>query len=549
MRISGHIVDVFNKNIFDGTIIVEEGKIREAVHSAVPADAPYVMPGFTDAHIHIESTLLTPENYARAAVSKGVVAVVADPHEIANVCGLEGIEFMMDNGRKSKFHFNFCAPSCVPCTTFETSGARIGHSDIAALLEKDEICAVAEFMNAFGVLTGDPECKAKLDAARRAGKKVDGHAPGMSREDLFKYAAAGISTDHECVSLKEALDHLDAGMKVIIREGSASCDFEALSPLLADHPGQLMFCSDDKYPDELMDGYIDKMVSRAVAMGYPLWNVLDAACVTPVTHYGLRHGLLRQGDSADFIIVDNLRDFNVLATFITGEQVFSSDCRNQHNPGCNCREKGWPNVFKAEKIAEEDIQVHWDTTKAPDARIKVIKAEDLSIRTGTMHAVPKVCGDRIVADTDDDILKIVVYSRYGHGRPQTAFIHGFGLKRGAMASSIAHDSHNIVAIGTSDKDIVSAINRLIELKGGIIVCDGEESHELPLPVGGLMSDLDCITVAERYRKLKKQAKLQGCPFNAAFMTLSFMCLPVIPELKLTDKGLFDATRFEFDAII
>lgn len=585
MEISGHIVDVLDKRIYDGTIAVENGRISGIASAKVSKDAPYILPGFVDAHLHIESTLLTPENYAGAAVSKGVLAVVSDPHEIANVSGLEGIRFMIENGKKVNFHFNFCAPSCVPCTPFETSGASIDHSDIESLLESEDICALAEFMNAFGVISGDKECLAKLEAAKRAGKPIDGHAPGLSGDALLKYAAAGISTDHECVSLEEALERLKAGMKVIIREGSASCDFEKLSPLLADYPDDLMFCSDDKYPDELMEGYINRMVSLSVAKGYPLWNILNAACVNPVKHYGLKHGLLKQGHGADFIIVDNLKDFNVLYTYINGEQVYTSNSGGYSNEcsrgsssdscgmssslsssGKSCKaasepqlsdhvrsaaDGAYPNAFRAEKISEKNIQVLLDEKDYEgntDVQIRIITAEDLSIRTGSIYVKPKVDEGRIVPDIENDILKIVVYSRYGNGRPQCAFIHGFGMKEGAIASTIAHDSHNIVALGTNDHDIVAGINRLIELKGGMIVCAGTETFELPLPVGGLMSDLDCKTASKKYKILKEQVRRLGCRFNAAFMTLSFMCLPVIPDLKLTDKGLFDAQSFTFTGL-
>ncbi len=558
MEIRGHIVDVLDRRLYDGAIEVQEGIIKCIKPCEVPAQAPYILPGFIDAHVHIESTLLIPENYAEVACSKGVVAVVTDPHEIANVSGLEGIRFMIENGKKANFHFNFCAPSCVPSTGFETSGATIDHNGIAALLESNDMCALAEFMNAFGVITNDKECLAKLEAAKKAGKPVDGHASGLHGQDLLKYSAAGISTDHECVSMEEALERIKAGMKVIIREGSAACDFEALSALLADHSNELMFCSDDKYPDELMEGYIDEMVRRSIAKGYPLWNVLNAACVTPVKHYNLKHGLLKQGQGADFILVDSLEYFYVLATYINGEQVYSG---NVCKPCCNkssITEKGtdFPNAFRAGKITDKDIQVVLNENN-PDAKehqgnagvnMKVITAEDLSIRTGVMSVVPKIECSKTVPNIENDILKLVVYSRYGNGRPQTAFIHGFKLKTGAMASTIAHDSHNIVAVGTNDNDIVKAINRLIELKGGMIVCNGNESAELALPVAGLMSDLDCETVAKKYKSLKEQVRLLGCGFSAAFMTLSFMCLPVIPELKLTDKGLFNANEFSFTGL-
>lgn len=543
-EISGHIVDALQHKIYDGTLIVSDGRIEGIRRECVPEAAPYILPGFIDAHIHIESTLLTPENYAAMAVRRGVTSIITDPHEIANVLGMEGIEYMIGNGRRVHFHFNFAAPSCVPCTPFETSGATIGHEQIAELLEKDEVCCVAEFMNAPGVLGGDPECLAKLQAAKDTGKPVDGHAPGMCREDLIKYAAAGISTDHECVSLEEGRNHVAAGMSVIIREGSASCDYESLAPLLAEAPGMVMFCSDDKYADELAEGYIDALVKRAVRDGYSLWSVLDAACITPVRHYGLRQGLLREGDNADFILVDSLSDFNVLSTWIDGKEVFAGGkvCRDEliidGGP-----QRPSPNAFAAGPIQEKDI-----AAKATGGKIKVITASDRTLRTGTDVITPKTEDGNIVADTDTDVLKLIVYNRYREAGPQVAFIHGFGLKRGAIASSVAHDSHNIIAVGAGDSDIVSAVNRLVELKGGIVLADGENLTEMPLPVAGLMSDRDGETVSRIHLELKKEAKRLGCTFDAPFMTLSFMALPVIPEVKLTDKGLFDALRFSFTTI-
>lgn len=543
-RISGHIVDIPGKRIFDGTVTVSNGKIFKIEEESVDSDAPYLLPGFIDSHIHIESTLLTPEKYAALAVTKGVVAVVSDPHEIANVLGVEGIDYMVENGRRVHFHFNFEASSCVPCTPFETAGGVIGPDEIAALLERDEICAEGEFMNAFGVITGDKGCLAKIEAAKKAGKVIDGHAPGLDKESLAKYAAAGIATDHECVTLEEAQERLSLGMTIQIREGSAASDFKALSPILADHPDHVCMCSDDKYPNELQEGYIDAMVRDAVAAGYPLWNVLGAACVEPVKLYGLRHGLLREGDGADFIAVDNLKDFNVLQTYIDGVKVFGQGCASIEKAGAPARDT-YPNKFAAKEISAEDIAVK---VKDTDAMLKVITAADLSLRTGVESVRPKIEGGLAVADPSRDILKIIVYNRYENAAPSVAFIKGFTLRKGAMASTIAHDSHNIVATGTSDEEIVKVVNRLVALKGGIVASDGEKIAELPLPIAGLMSGEDGKEVARKYAALKQMACEMGCTFNAPFMTMAFMALPVIPDLKITDKGLFDVTKFEFTSL-
>lgn len=539
--VSGHIVDVLNRTIYDGTVVIEGNRISEIRKEEVPSYAPYIMPGFTDSHIHIESTLLTPEHYAALAVSKGVIAVVSDPHEIANVTGLDGVNFMIENGKKVHFHFYFGASPCVPCTGFETAGARLDSKDIETLLKRDEIYGVAEFMNAFGVINGDKECMAKLNAARKAGKPVDGHAPGLTGNALARYAAHGISSDHECANLEEGKERIANGMLVQIRQGSAAEDYDTLAPLLADNPGKVMFCSDDKYPNELLEGYLDQMVAQSVEKGYPMWNVLEAACVTPVQHYKLKHGLLRKGDNADFILVDNLRDFNVLESWIDGAKVFAGGKVVEKNfIRDTAPTTAFPNKFAAEKIKVDDLKV-----PCTGGRLKVITARDLSLRTGVEFVTPKVEDGCVVSDVENDVLKIVVYNRYEKAKPQVAFIKGFQLKCGAMGSTISHDSHNIVAIGATDQDIVNVINILIEYKGGLLIADGMSVSGLALPVAGLMSPLDGEVVAKKYAALRLMAQSQGCPFNAPFMTMAFMSLPVIPELKITDKGLFDVNKFAF----
>lgn len=543
-RISGHIVDIPGKRIFDGIVTVSDGKIRKIEECAADAGALFILPGFIDSHIHIESTLLTPEKYAALAVTRGVVAVVSDPHEIANVLGVEGIDYMIENGRRVHFHFNFEASSCVPCTPFETAGGSLGADDIAALLERDEICAEGEFMNAFGVITGDKECLAKIDAAKKAGKVIDGHAPGLDRESLARYAAAGIATDHECVTLEEAQERISLGMTIQIRQGSAASDFKALSPLFASHSDHLCLCSDDKYPNELLQGYIDAMVRDAVKAGYPLWNVLNAACIEPVKLYGLRHGQLKEGDGADFIVVDNLRDFNVLMTYIDGIRVFGPECESIEKAAS--APETYPNKFAAKEIFAQDIAVK---AHGANALLKVITATDLSLRTGMELIRARIENGLVAADPSRDILKIIVYNRYESAAPSVAFIRGFTLKKGAMASTIAHDSHNIVAIGTCDEEIVKVVNRLVALRGGIVASDGELLSELPLPIAGLMSGEDGRQIACKYSLLKQMVCEMGCTFNAPFMTMAFMALPVIPDLKLTDKGLFDVTKFEFTPLM
>lgn len=533
---TGHIVDPLNRQIYDATLTVTDGRITSILPAySMEDDAPYILPGFIDSHVHIESSMLLPENFARVAIRHGTLAAIADPHEIANVLGIDGINFMIENGRQVPFHFFFGAPSCVPCTNMESSGAVIGAADIDTLMQRDDIYFLGEMMNVPGVLAGDPEVMGKLAAAHRAGKPIDGHAPGLAGSDLQQYASQGITTDHECSTLADEQARLDVGMKVLIREGSAAQNFEALAPLLAYNADDLMFCSDDMHPDELLRGHINLMVRRAVAKGYPLWNVLRAACVNPILHYHLPCGLLQEGDPADFILVDNLTDFNVIATCLAGN-FFNRYAK--FPVGCSWTRSDWPNNFHAAPINAEDLHV------APlSPTIQTIMAFNGSLFTGQKIVEAKVDETGVISDVGNDVLKIVVLSRYAPSRPAIGFIKGFGLKRGALASTIAHDSHNIVAVGTTDADIASAINHVISLQGGIVVEEDGAFDDLPLPVAGLISPLSHYDTCSAYARLTAHARALGCPFDAPFMTLSFMALPVIPKLKMTDKGLFDTARF------
>ena len=522
MQITANIVDVLNERIFHGTVTVEDGKIVEIEPLAAPQPSlPYLLPGLVDSHIHIESTLLLPEQYAPRAMRHGVLAAVCDPHEIANVLGMEGVDYMIESGRKTTFHFLWMAPSCVPSTPFETAGATIDAQGVAALLDRDEVGGLAEMMNVPGVLGGDPEVQAKIDYCKRLGKPIDGHAPALTGEDAKRYCGMGITTDHECVSVAIAEERIAMGMKILIREGSASCDFESLAPLLGKYRTMLMLCSDDMYADDFEQGYIDAMVRRALAKGYPLWNVLRAASITPVLHYNLHMGLLRKGDNADFILVDNLSDFNVLASYIEGNM-----CR------CADSQPALPNNFHAQPITPEVL------VREAEGKVKVMVASEGSLYTRCE-----------LSEFTPEVNKLVVINRYEpHAQPAVAFIKGFHLRQGAMASTIAHDSHNIIAVGADNQSIALAINTLIEHKGGIAVTDGSTVDCLPLPIAGLMSPLSCEEVGIVHKRLRAKAQALGCPFSAPFMTLAFMALPVIPELKLTDKGLFDANKFEFTAL-
>lgn len=538
MKIAGHIVDVKNERLYDGTIEISHGRIaRIAPLENTAKPLPYITPGFIDAHMHIESTLLLPHNYAPLAAKHGVVGAVCDPHEIANVLGVKGVVFMLNDAKKAAFRFHFCAPSCVPSTCFETAGAKIGSNDVKSLLENENVVGLAEMMSYVGVLNKDAETMAKIEAAKAVGKPIDGHAPGLRGKEAKAYIDAGISTDHECSSFEEATERLKMGMSILIREGSAARNFNALYKLLANHQNRIMFCSDDLYPDELQEGYIDDMVARAISKGMPFWNVLHAACVEPVEHYHLPLGLLQEGDAADFIVVDNFNKLNVLNTFIGGVDVLKKEEKE-------IEIKRYPNNFKAQPIKSEDIIVN--APEKQNAKLRVIVAKDGELLTKEELVTHFVDGNRVKASTQHDILKIVVLNRYKpRAKPAIAFIKGFGLKRGALASTIAHDSHNLIAVGCTDEEIVRALNELIRLKGGIAVCDSEKVDALPLPVAGLMSPLSGEKVAKAYKSLKRQARSIGCKLPAPYMALSFMALPVIPELKLTDKGLFDGRKFDF----
>lgn len=537
LTVSGQLVDVFNRTIFPAALSIEDGKITAITHVA-EAPMQFLLPGFVDAHIHIESSMLAPSEFAKIAITHGTVATVSDPHEIANVCGVEGVLYMLENAAGVPLKFNFGAPSCVPATSFETAGAEINAQDIALLLQRPDIKYLAEMMNFPGVLYQDKGVMDKLAAAKAAGKPIDGHAPGLRGEAAQAYIGHGISTDHECTTLAEALDKLAFGMKILIREGSAAKNYTALSSLLSDHPQSVMFCSDDKHPDELVLGHINKMVSRAVADGYPLFDVLYAACVAPVTHYGLDVGLLKVGDAADFVVVSDLEHFQVKQTYINGAL-----CWNGHEVLFDAAPPAIINHFKASPITVGDLTIalpNANTVKCP-----VIEAIDGQLITTAAEVELKVKEGELHADVQNDILKIGVVNRYKPAKPALGFIKNFGLQQGALASSVAHDSHNIVFVGVDDESICNAVNAIISCKGGISVAHAKEVDVFALPIAGLMTDKDAITAAKDYERLDAKAKALGSKLKAPFMTLSFMALPVIPKLKITDFGLFDVDAFSF----
>lgn len=534
MKISGHIVDIPNRRIFKGEVAIDNGHILKITEKDDVVDQ-YLLPGFIDAHVHIESSMMVPSEFARMAVVHGTVATISDPHEIGNVLGVEGVNYMINNGKKVPFKFAFGAPSCVPATPFETAGAEIDVDGVEELLKKDEVRYLAEMMNWPGVLHGDSVVSAKIALAQKYGKVVDGHAPGLKGEQAEKYISAGISTDHECYTAEEALDKLKHGMKIIIREGSAAKNFEALINLMHEHSENMMFCSDDKHPDNLEEGHINLLVKRALAKGIDLFKILRAACINPIEHYSLEVGQLRTGDPADLIVVNNLEDFYVKQTWINGELVAEDGQTKIQRV-----ENEVVNNFNTDyKIAEEfAIDAEGDT-------IRVIEALDGQLITNELQDKPKTEGGYTVSDTDRDILKIAVVNRYKNVPPAVAFIKNFGLRRGAIASSVGHDSHNIIVVGVDDHSMSKAVNMIIDAKGGVSAVDVEDHMILPLPVAGIMSDQDGYVVAERYKAIDRMAKDMGSKLESPYMTLSFMALLVIPSIKLSDKGLFDGNRFEF----
>ena len=545
MHLRGQIIDIPNQRIFPGVIEIADGKIVAVREDQSVTDPGYLCPGFIDAHVHIESSMLTPTEFARIAVTHGTVGTVSDPHEIANVLGIEGVRYMQKLAAQTPCKIHFGIPSCVPATNFETAGATLGPDSIEELCRDESLLYLSEMMNFPGVIHRDPEVMKKIEIAKQYGKRIDGHAPGLRGEDLEKYVSAGIETDHECFQIDEAREKLALGQKILIREGSAAKNFEELWPLLNEAPESCMLCSDDKHPDDLMEGHINQLCARAVAHGVPLFNVLRAACVNPVEHYGLRCGLLRPGDPADLLRLHDLVSFQVMETWIDGQLV-------AHGGQSLLPRSKSPRVnnFQATAKVASDFALPAPAAASDPAssplRIRVIEALDGQIITGAGQAEALLRDGQIVANPGQDILKIAVVNRYKDAPPAVALVRGVGLKSGAIASSVAHDCHNIVAIGTSDEDLARVVNLLIQNEGGIaVVGDGGFEDVLPLPVAGLMSDGYAEDAATAYARLSQAAQALGSPLHAPYMTLSFLALLVIPALKLSDLGLFDGHKFAF----
>jgi adenine deaminase len=537
--IRGNMVDLHHRLVYSATISFENGIIKSIEKTGeVSPTQPFIIPGFIDSHIHIESSMLTPYEFAKTALRHGTIATISDPHEIANVCGLDGVLYMIENAKDAGLRFCFGAPSCVPATAFETAGDRITPADIDKLLSRPDVLYLSEMMNYPGVLFRDQEVMEKISIAQKHGKPIDGHAPGLTGDDAIRYIQNGISTDHECFTLEEADHKVKNGMKILIREGSAARNFDALHPLIKTCPEMVMFCSDDKHPDELLTGHINKLVARAVALGYDLFDVLRCACINPIEHYRIPTGQLRIGDTADFITVKDLQAFEVLSTYINGIPYFE-------NGACILPEKKQDaiNKFESYKLKPADFAVQGN-----HGELKVIDALDGQLITKCHLATIQPKNGLLESDVQQDILKLVVVNRYQKSTPAVAFIRNIGIRSGAFASTVAHDSHNIIAVGVDDNSIAEAVNALMDSKGGLSVVWKDETDVLPLPLAGLMSLDGCEDVAMAYQRLDQKVKQLGCLLRAPFMTLSFMALLVIPELKLSDKGLFDGKQFRFTGL-
>lgn len=534
MLIKSNLIDVVSKETYPAEITIENNSIISIKRINETLNT-YILPGFVDAHVHVESSMLVPTEFARIAVTHGTVGTISDPHEIANVLGVAGVDYMIENAKQVPFHFYFGAPSCVPATNFETAGAVIDSNDIDTLLARPEIVYLAEMMNFPGVIYKDEEVLKKLASAKKHGKPIDGHAPGLMGDEMKHYFNAGITTDHECFGYMEALEKLQHGVKVLIREGSAAKNFETLISLLKDYPEQIMFCCDDKHPDNLIESHINDHVKRALKEGHDLYHVLRAASYNVVKHYNLPVGLLQVGDSADFIEIDNLKDFTILKTYISGTLVAEkgkSFLKSVNSPIVN--------NFNCSLKTADDFKL-----KGEGDKIRVIEVLDGQLVTDELFIESFVVNGFAESNVEEDILKIAVVNRYSDAPIAKAFIKNIGLKQGAIASCVAHDCHNIVVVGTNDEDMCKAVNLIINAKGGISLANKEEAMVLELPIAGIMTNQPAEEVAEAYIKLDKRAKALGSKLRAPYMSLSFMALLVIPELKLSDKGLFNGKTFQF----
>ena len=502
----------------------------------------YITPGFIDAHVHIESSMLTPYQFAKAALPCGVTTIVTDPHEIANVCGAKGIQYMLDATEQLPLNVYFMLPSCVPATDFEDSGAVLLAEDLEPFMEHPRVLGLAEVMNAPGVLQQDENVMAKLDMAGKG--RIDGHAPGLTSSQLMGYAAAGITTDHECITKEQALDRLRAGIKVMLREGTAAKNMRSLLPTVnPDTAPYFMFCADDKIPAELLDsGYINYMVKTAIEEGVSVANALQIATINVARHYGIKDaGAILPGRRADLLVFDNLDEWKPRQVYKDGRLAVDNGQLLQE--GRNCDSSSLEHTVNLAPVTVESFRLPLKTEMA-----NVIGLVPYQIVTNKAALSVKRVDGCAVSDVENDILKLAVLERHhATGNIGLGLVKGFGLKRGALASTVGHDSHNLIVIGTNDEDMLAAVQELQRIGGGICIAEnGQIRGALPLPVGGLMTNEPALMVAKQQAEMIALAREMGVPeFYSPFLTLAFLSLPVIPSLKLTDRGLVDVDSFKF----
>jgi len=540
---NARILDVFSGVFFEGNVAIYNGVVTgfgaASAKETVDLDGAWLIPGLIDAHMHIESTQLCPVEFARAVLPHGTTTVIADPHEIANVLGLPGIRYMIEASKDLPIDVHIMAPSCVPATHLETSGASITPQDIEQILSWEQVLGLGEVMNYPGVIDLDPELIAKLRAAR--GKPIDGHAPGLSGPDLWAYVISGPQTDHECTTLAEAQEKLRAGMHILIREGTTARNLNALLPLLKPTTAPFIhFCTDDCHPETLtQDGHIDGIIKKAIARGVPPALAISSATIHTARAYGLaKIGGIAPGYRADLVVLSDLESMRVERVFASGRFVAEGGRIVVDLPSCdNQHVRGSVNIGSKEPSF---------AISAQGEKVRVIDVTVDQVVTGEMHVQPRVEDGLVMSDVECDIIKLAVVERHhATGNVGLGLVHGFSLKDGALASSMAHDSHNIIVVGTNDSDMKAAVRAIVEMDGGqVVICDGKVLARLPLPLAGLMSDLALPEVAEAGRQLKEAAASLGCILPSPFMTLSFLALPVIPSLKLTDRGLVDVDKFE-----
>ena len=542
MELKVNFVDCYNKQIYPA--LINFNKKINYIKKINTKCRNYIIPGLIESHIHIESSMLTPSRFAYIAVRHGTTAVVTDPHEIANVLGIDGIKFMRDDAKKTPLKIFFTAPSCVPSTKFETSGATIDSEKIKLLLQQKDVVALGEMMNFYGVIHKDPEVTKKIKYGHKFKKPIDGHCPGLTGEKLKKYIQAGITTEHECTTLTEAKEKLSNGMKIMIKQGSYAKNLENIYPLAHKNADKCFLVSDDLHADDLLKGHMNVKLKKIINLGIDPIDAIKMATINPAKHYNLNVGLLSQGDPADFVIINNFKDFKVLETYINGKLVAKNS-----KPLFELPQVKIINSFDINKKNINDFKININK-KNGTIKVNVIGILKNQIITKKLTEKLRIKNYEILPEPNKDILRIAVAERYGHNNLALGFIKGFKLKEGAVASSIAHDSHNIIAIGIDKKDIAKSINTIIEMKGGLtIVKNDKVLIKLPLPIAGLMSDRPAKELVKKLNKFHKNLKKLGCILNSPIMILSFMALPVVPEIKLTDKGLFDVEKFDFINLI